>query len=109
MWYRRGCMRERAIGLVKLGLALVATWAVTTAAIKVANRRPTTTDLPSVRFPLGDTLPYVELRTPDGVPISLRQRLGGKPTLLYVFGTRECAGCSNLPLEFEIVRRENPG
>src|SRR5262249_26708235 len=57
---------------------------------------------------LGDTLPTLHLRTPNGAPITLRERLGTRPALLYVFGTSECASCSNLQLEFRIVQQEAP-
>lgn len=60
------------------------------------------------RFPLGDTLPVVELRKPDGTPVMLRTHIGTRPALLYIFGVDECASCSNLPLEFQIVHRQAP-
>jgi hypothetical protein len=60
------------------------------------------------RFPLGDTLPTALLKHPDGSAVMLRPHLGPRPALLYIFGVDECASCSNLPLEFQIVRRQAP-
>src|SRR3984893_13566582 len=55
------------------------------------------------RFPLGDSLPNVALEHVDGTPVSLRDHIGRRPALIYIFGVAECASCSNLPLEFQIV------
>jgi peroxiredoxin len=58
--------------------------------------------------PLGDSLPNLTLKTLDGRETTLKARLNGKPALIYVFGAAECASCSALPLEFQIVHRESP-
>lgn len=60
------------------------------------------------RNPLGDSLPSLTLQTPDGRLQSLRERLGHRPAVIYVFNQAECLGCSDLPLEFRVIRREMP-
>jgi peroxiredoxin len=57
---------------------------------------------------LGALLPQVELKSPAGASIDLRGQTKGRPTLIFVTTTAQCASCSNLPLEFEIVKRELP-
>lgn len=89
-----------------LFLALLATGAAVGA---LAMRRPPAPIERAHRSALADTLPAVSLRTLHGETVALRERLGGRPALLYVFGVQECLGCSNLPLEMKIVAREAPG
>lgn len=58
--------------------------------------------------PLGDRLPAVPLRGVDGTSTTLQDRLGHRPAVLYVFSAAQCAGCSNLALEFRILREAFP-
>jgi peroxiredoxin len=58
---------------------------------------------------LGDTLPDVAIKRVDGSSVSLHAYVGARPALIYIFGVAECASCSNLPLEFQIVHRQAPG
>jgi peroxiredoxin len=53
---------------------------------------------------IGRVLPSLTLQSIEGDPIDLRERVGKRPSVLYVFGANECAGCSNLGLEFQILR-----
>jgi peroxiredoxin len=93
---------EKYTALVALVIAIPIAIAVSTrsAATKEPAKLTTT--------PLGDTLPTVTLKTLDGKPLSLRERLGGRPAVIYVTTVAECASCSNLPLEMEIVRKASP-
>lgn len=59
--------------------------------------------------PLGDTLPWLAMKTPAGEPVNLHDRLRGHAALIYVVNEAECASCSNLPLEFRIIKKETPG
>lgn len=61
-----------------------------------------------VHSPLGDRLPAVSVQTPSGAVVALRDRIGNKPALIYVFSAAQCAGCSNLALEFRILREAFP-
>lgn len=58
---------------------------------------------------LADTLPWISLETPDGKAINLHNRLAGHPAIIYVVNEAECASCSNLPLEFRVIRQDEPG
>lgn len=49
------------------------------------------------------------MRTPAGEPVNLHDRLRGRAALIYVVNEAECASCSNLPLEFRIIKKETPG
>lgn len=64
---------------------------------------------PFVRQPLGELLPNVLVDPATGGRIYLRDLIGRHPALVYVFSAAQCAGCSNLALEFDIVRRAHPG
>lgn len=57
---------------------------------------------------LGTLIPNVDVRTVNGSPTRLRDLLAGRPALIYISTPAECASCSNLPLEFQIVRRDTP-
>jgi hypothetical protein len=58
---------------------------------------------------LGDSVENVPLLDPSGRATDLYQRLGHGPAVIYVYGVAECASCSNLRLEFDIIRHEAPG
>ena len=88
----------RAIGVAAMALAV-------SVSVIAARRSPPP---PPFQTPLGNTLPDVDVQTPDGHTVKLLQSLHGKPALLYVFSAEECASCSNLPLEFTIVHNEAP-
>ncbi len=60
------------------------------------------------RNPLGEPLPDVVVESPDGTPVRLKARLGGRPALIYVFSAAQCASCSNLSLEFRILHGAYP-
>jgi peroxiredoxin len=89
------------VALVALG-SVLGTGTVTA----VRAMRPTPA---ASRSPLGDTLPALTLTTLDGRAVSLRDRVGHRPALIYLFTSAECTGCTDLPLEFRVVRREFPG
>jgi hypothetical protein len=61
------------------------------------------------RIPLGDTLPWLVLRTAEDSAVNLHDRLHGRPAIIYIANQAECTSCSNLPLEFAIIRKEWPG
>jgi peroxiredoxin len=85
---------------------LVAVMALATGAWAV-RQRDSVTSRP-VHSPLGDRLPAVRVQTPDGASIGLRERIGRRPALIYVFSAGQCAGCSNLALEFKILKDAFP-
>lgn len=58
--------------------------------------------------PLGDTIPWVRLQATDGRWQSLHDRLGGRPAIIYVYDPAECIGCSDLPMEFRVIKNEVP-
>lgn len=88
--------------------ALVAAVAVALLAAVYAFSRASL-DRPKPRFnAIGQALPEVTLLDLSGASTSLRERVRGHPALIYVMTTAECSSCSNLPLEFEIVRRQAP-
>lgn len=64
---------------------------------------------PREETPLGEQLPAVQLSRLSGEPVFLSDVLKRRAAVVYVFGLAECASCSNLPLEFQILRREAPG
>lgn len=70
--------------------------------------RRATAPAPYARHPLGEPLPDVPVITPDGKSMRLRERLGAGPSLVYVFNAAQCASCSNLALEFRIIRDAYP-
>jgi peroxiredoxin len=57
---------------------------------------------------LGDSLPAVRLQKVDGSWQELHERLGGKPAIIYLYSPAECMGCSDVPMEFRVLRREFP-
>ena len=57
---------------------------------------------------LGRVLPDLSLRTVTGASIGLHDRLAQQAALLFVVSRAQCTSCSNLPLEFAILRREFP-
>jgi peroxiredoxin len=65
-------------------------------------------DAARVRSLVGDTLPTIELQTPTGERTTLRDYIGQSAALVYVFNAAECASCSNLPLEFRLMRDKMP-
>lgn len=86
-----------AAGLV-LGLSAAVLW-----------KRPAAPNASQpVNNPLGDVLPAVQLKHADGTPVSLADRLRGRPALLFVSNLAECRSCSNLPIELRVLRREAP-
>ncbi|MGH7619774.1 MAG: TlpA family protein disulfide reductase [Gemmatimonadaceae bacterium] len=94
-------------GIKRLGTLVVASAvaAAGTAAVRASAPR-SVQRAPSA---VGDTLPWLTMRTPAGNAVSLHDRIHGHPVLIYVVNEAECASCSNLPLEFRILRREAPG
>src|SRR4051794_33684432 len=90
-----------AVAFIALGSVLAAGGATVVRAMRPAPMLS--------RSPLGDTLPALTLTSPDGRPVSLRERIGHHAALIYVFTSAECTGCTDLPLEFRVVRRELPG
>jgi peroxiredoxin len=92
----------RKLSLLGIVVGLLATTALAAAARSRG-------DDSTFRNPIGDTLPSLILRLPNGQSQSLRERLGHKPALLYIFNKAECLGCSDLALEFRVIRREAPG
>jgi peroxiredoxin len=94
----------RAYRFVATGIVM-AVLALSLVAV-VIDRRPAAPERrPNV---LGAQLPNVDVQTTSGTHVKLRDRVGGQPTLLFVTNAAQCASCSNLPLEFEVVRRELP-
>lgn len=63
---------------------------------------------PYVRNPLGEPLPDVAVEDSAGRTIRLRDLLGGRPALIYVFSAAQCASCTNLGLEFRILHGAYP-
>lgn len=64
---------------------------------------------PYTRNPLGEPVPDVAVEAPNGTPLRLKARLGGRPALIYVFSAAQCFSCSNLSLEFRILHSAYPG
>lgn len=58
---------------------------------------------------LGDTLPDVTLATITGARRALRHQVGSRAAVIYIFSPKECASCSSLPIEFDVIRRTVPG
>jgi hypothetical protein len=48
------------------------------------------------------------MRTLDGGTTTLAARLNRRPAVLFVTSVAECASCSNIPLEMQILAREAP-
>jgi hypothetical protein len=67
-----------------------------------------TLPVPYVRNPLGEPLPDVAVQRASGGELRLRDRIGRRPALIYVFSATQCAGCSNLGLEFRILKGAYP-
>jgi peroxiredoxin len=86
---------------------LVAVLAMTSGAWAVQHRANAERNRPH-RYPLGERLPAVRLKTADGRTVTLQERLGHRAAVIYVFSAAQCAGCSNLSLEFRILREAFP-
>ena len=61
-----------------------------------------------VRNPLGEPMPDVVVERTSGADVRLLQFLGGRAALVYVFSAAQCASCSNLGLEFRILKTAYP-
>jgi peroxiredoxin len=100
-WFGKGGWKSLATPAIAAGLVLGLSAAV-------LARRPSPNDSPPVNNPLGDVLPAVQLKRADGTPVSLADRLAGRPALLFVTSLAECRSCSNLPIELRVLKREAP-
>src|SRR5579862_7736423 len=91
---------------VTLGAALCLAVGAGLAAARYQNVTPLAPQAPT---PMGDTLPTVSLLSPDGRRVSLATQLAHRAAVIYIFGRAECTSCSNLPLEFKVLRADAPG
>lgn len=58
---------------------------------------------------LGTPLPAVTLRSLDGKPVALSERIGSGTTLIVLLGSRDCFSCSSYRLELGILKSKLPG
>jgi hypothetical protein len=58
---------------------------------------------------LGAEGPGLTLRSVDGNPVSLGDRLSHGPSLIIVLGSKDCFSCSSYQLELRILKSKLPG
>jgi hypothetical protein len=105
---RLALIPSRTVDRLKRILDLVLVAALTAGIVFWAGGRRQEGEPPARPNILGKPLPELIVKTINGDPVRLSGRLGKHASLIYLMSPVECASCSNLPLEFKIVRRDLP-
>jgi len=91
---------------VSLGLVSLCAVILITAYAPADARRG---EVPDATALLGTQVPGLTLRSVDGNPVSLGDRLSHGPSLIIVLGSKDCFTCSSYQLELRILKSKLPG